>query len=74
MALCLEPFGEEVARGAQFIEAYIPDPGPLDELSDRWNRTSSDVQRYARDKPGAAMAAGLAAGILIGFLVGVGRG
>jgi len=74
MALCFEPFGEEVARGAQFIEGYIPEPGPLDELSDQWNRTSSDVQRFARDNPGTALAAGLAAGILIGFFVGAGRG
>ncbi len=74
MAICLEPFGEEVARGAQFIEGYVPEPGPFDELTDRWNRTSGDVQRFTRDKPGTALAAGLAAGMLIGFLVGVGRG
>jgi hypothetical protein len=74
MALCLEPFGEEVARVAQFIEAYSPEPGPLDELSDRWNRTSSDVQRFARQNPGTALGVGLAAGILIGFFVGIGRG
>ena len=74
MALCLEPFGEEVARGAQFIEDWRPEPSPLDELLDRWNRTSGDFQRLARENPGAALGAGLAAGILMGFFLGIGRG
>ncbi|HET9793679.1 MAG TPA: hypothetical protein VFS34_04380 [Thermoanaerobaculia bacterium] len=74
MALCLEPFGEEVARGAQFIEACRPEPSPLDDLADRWNRTSGDLQRFARENPGAALGAGLAAGILMGFFLGIERG
>jgi len=72
MAVCLEPFGEEVARGAQFIEAESFDPGALEEIADRWNRTSSELQRYARENPGAALGAGLAAGLLIGVFLGRG--
>ncbi len=74
MALCLEPFGEEVARGAQFIGTEEPDEGPLVGLADQWNRRSSDVNRFARENPGAALGAGLVAGVLIGFLIGIGRG
>jgi ElaB/YqjD/DUF883 family membrane-anchored ribosome-binding protein len=70
MAVCFEPFGEEVARGAQFIEADELVAGALDDLAERWNRTSSDLNRFARDNPGAALGAGLAAGVLIGLLIG----
>lgn len=70
MAVCFEPFGEEVARGAQFIEAEEVIPGTFDDLAVRWSRTSSDLDRFARENPGAALSAGLAAGVLIGFLIG----
>ncbi|HKB70777.1 MAG TPA: hypothetical protein VKH46_08030 [Thermoanaerobaculia bacterium] len=70
MALCSEPLGEEVARAAQFIEAEEIVPGPLESLVDQWNRTSSDVNRFARENPGAALGAGLAAGVLIGLIIG----
>jgi len=72
MAVCLVPFGEEVARGAQFIEADPDDPGALDDMAERWRRTSSDLQRYARENPGAALGAGLFAGLLIGVFLGKG--
>lgn len=73
MALCLEPFGEEVARRAQFIDAEGSEADTRDGLADQWYRTSSEMQRLARQKPGAALGAGLAAGVLIGFLIGIGR-
>ena len=72
MALCLEPFGEEVARGAQFIETEESLPGALEEIADRWFRASSDLHRFARENPGAALGAGLAAGVLIGVIIGKG--
>ena len=72
MAVCLEPFGEEVARGAQFIEAEADEPGAIEDLAERWYRTSSELQRYARENPGAALGAGLAAGVLIGVFLGKG--
>lgn len=70
MAVCLEPIGEEVARGAQFIEAAEASPGPLEEIADRWYRVSSDLHRFARENPGAALGAGLAAGMLVGVMLG----
>ena len=70
MAVCFEPFGEEVARAAQFIEAEEIVPGKIDDLAVRWNRTSSDLNRFAQENPGAALGAGLAAGVLIGFFIG----
>jgi hypothetical protein len=73
MTVCFEPFGEEVARGAQFIGAEESDEGPLDSIADEWYRRSSDVNRLARQNPGAALGAGLLAGVLIGFLIGAGR-
>jgi hypothetical protein len=72
MAVCLEPFGEEVARGAQFIEPGIDDPRASDEIAERWHRTSIDLHRFARENPGAALGAGLAAGVLIGVFLGKG--
>ena len=72
MAVCFEPFGEEVARGAQFIEAEPFDPGVLEEMAERWYRTSSDLHRLARENPGTALGAGLAAGLLIGVFLGKG--
>jgi ElaB/YqjD/DUF883 family membrane-anchored ribosome-binding protein len=72
MAVCLEPFGEEVARGAQFIEADSDDPGAPEDMAERWQRTSSDLHRYARENPGAALGAGLFAGLLIGVFLGKG--
>jgi len=72
MALCLKPFGEEVARGAQFFETEDAPPSALEEFSDRWQRTSSDLQRFARANPTAALGAGLAAGVLIGLIIGKG--
>ena len=74
MTICFEPVGEEVARCAQFIGAEESDEGPLDGLADEWYRRSEDVQRFARQNPGAALGAGLVAGVLIGFLIGAGRG
>ena len=70
MAVCFEPSGEEVARAAQFFEAEEFVPGPFDDLAIRWNRTSSDLNRFARKNPGTALGAGLAAGMLIGLLIG----
>jgi ElaB/YqjD/DUF883 family membrane-anchored ribosome-binding protein len=68
----LEPFGEEVARGAQFIEPETYDPRASDEIAERWHRTSGDLHRFARENPGAALGAGLAAGVLIGVFLGKG--
>jgi ElaB/YqjD/DUF883 family membrane-anchored ribosome-binding protein len=68
----LGPFGEEVARGAQFIEPETDDPAAIDEIAERLQRTSSDLHRFARENPGAALGAGLAAGVLIGVFLGRG--
>jgi len=65
-------FGEEVARGAQFIEAIEPLAGPLEEITDQWYKVTRDVNRFARENPGAALGAGLAAGVLIGVVLGRG--
>lgn len=72
MAVCLEPFGEEVARGAQFIEAEPENPGTFEDMAERWHRASSGLHRFARENPGAALGAGLAAGVLIGAFLGKG--
>ena len=70
MALCLVPFGEEVARGAQFFESESAPPSPLEEITDRCHRASSDLNRFARTNPAAVVGAGLAAGVLIGLIIG----
>jgi len=72
MAVCLRPFGEEVARGAQFIEPETHDPGAVEEIAGRWHRTSNDLHRFAHENPGAALGAGLAAGVLLGVFLGKG--
>jgi ElaB/YqjD/DUF883 family membrane-anchored ribosome-binding protein len=76
MAVCLKPFGEEVARGAQFIEPETDDTGAVEEaveeIAERWHRTSNGLHRFARENPGAALGAGLAAGVLIGVFLGKG--
>ena len=72
MAVCLKPFGEEIARGAQFIEPETDDSGAFEEITERWHRTSHDLHRFARENPGAALGAGLAAGVLIGVFLGKG--
>ena len=72
MAVCLKPFGEEVARGAQFIEPVTDDPGAIEEIAEQWHRASNDLHRFARENPGAALGAGLAAGVLIGVFLGRG--
>ena len=61
MALCLKPFGEEVARGAQFFESENAPPSALEEFTDRCQRASSDLHRFARANPTAALGAGIAA-------------
>ena len=70
MALCWEPFGEEIARAAQFIEAEEAAPGTLDEITAGWHKASSDVHRFGRENPEAALGIGLAAGLLIGIAIG----
>lgn len=72
MAVCLKPFGEEVARGAQFIGSEDEPPNVLEELTDRCHRASNDLHRLARTNPTAVIGAGIAAGLLIGLIIGKG--